>query len=374
MYHKGRGVPKDAKTAVKWYRLAAKQGHGDAKRSLDLLNRLEKKKQLAAAGKMIQARCLFDKKHTIVVNFDSAGGKQDLPELGIPENSEVIFLKNEIVVKFNDGSKKATLSFNLKNGKVLFNEKDGGGTCTYSNLSLLKNKSSQGASLREKKTGTYKDGKKEIRAVEKKEDTKKSTENRAAAKRESDYQKGRDAYYKGDYATALRVFKPLAERGHTQAATKLGIMYTFRQGVPQDAKEASKWNKIAGTHDAVQQWVRGNVEANAYYKAKNKIQSAANKRATQYRWNVYNSERIIELGKAVDAYWKDDYATALRVFKSMEKKGDAQAQYMLGQMYERGEGVPNKDNKTALKWYRLSGEQGFPMAKRALNRLRRIWK
>ena len=37
-----------------------------------------------------------------------------------------------------------------------------------------------------------------------------------------DYQKGLDAYNKGDYATALREWKPLAEQGHARAQTNLG--------------------------------------------------------------------------------------------------------------------------------------------------------
>ena len=40
-----------------------------------------------------------------------------------------------------------------------------------------------------------------------------------------DYQKGLDAYNKGDYAAALREWKPLAERGHAGAQTYLGWMY-----------------------------------------------------------------------------------------------------------------------------------------------------
>ena len=34
MYEKGQGVPQDYKTAVKWYRLAAEQGHANAQSNL----------------------------------------------------------------------------------------------------------------------------------------------------------------------------------------------------------------------------------------------------------------------------------------------------------------------------------------------------
>ena len=40
----------------------------------------------------------------------------------------------------------------------------------------------------------------------------------------------------------------------------------------------------------------------------------------------------------------------------LAKQGIAEAQYNLGLMYSKGEGMPN-DDKEAVKWYRLSAEQ-----------------
>ena len=59
-----------------------------------------------------------------------------------------------------------------------------------------------------------------------------------------DFQKGMEAYNKGDYATALKEWKPLAEGGDTDAQYNLGIMYDEGQGVPQDYQEAEKWYTI----------------------------------------------------------------------------------------------------------------------------------
>ena len=39
-----------------------------------------------------------------------------------------------------------------------------------------------------------------------------------------DYQKGLEAARRGDYATALREWRPLAEQGHAQAQSDLGLM------------------------------------------------------------------------------------------------------------------------------------------------------
>ena len=43
------------------------------------------------------------------------------------------------------------------------------------------------------------------------------------------------------------------------------------------------------------------------------------------------------------------------------EQGDAKAQYILGRMYENGQGVP-QDYKEAVKWYRRSAEQGHSKA------------
>jgi TPR repeat protein len=42
------------------------------------------------------------------------------------------------------------------------------------------------------------------------------------------------AYNKGDYATALRLLRPLAQQSNAQAKFHLGFMYAIGQGVPQD--------------------------------------------------------------------------------------------------------------------------------------------
>jgi hypothetical protein len=61
----------------------------------------------------------------------------------------------------------------------------------------------------------------------------------------SDFQTGSAAYKSGVYATALRIWTPLAEQGYAGAQYNLGQMYRLGQGVPQDYKTAVKWYKLA---------------------------------------------------------------------------------------------------------------------------------
>ena len=56
-----------------------------------------------------------------------------------------------------------------------------------------------------------------------------------------DFWKGAKAHTRGDYATALRELRPLAERGEVLSQYLLGLMYHEGRGVPQDYAEAVKW-------------------------------------------------------------------------------------------------------------------------------------
>ena len=51
-----------------------------------------------------------------------------------------------------------------------------------------------------------------------------------------DLNKGFKAFNAGDYATALKEWKPLAEQGNEKAQNILGAMYYEGIGVPQDRK------------------------------------------------------------------------------------------------------------------------------------------
>jgi len=61
----------------------------------------------------------------------------------------------------------------------------------------------------------------------------------------ADFEDGVKAARQGDYATALKEWKLLAEQGHASAQYNLGVMYANGQGVPQDYAEAMKWYRKA---------------------------------------------------------------------------------------------------------------------------------
>jgi uncharacterized protein len=71
----------------------------------------------------------------------------------------------------------------------------------------------------------------------------------------------------------------------------------------------------------------------------------------------YNLGVMYEKGQGVP----QDYKTAVKWYRLAAEQGIASAQYNLGLMYDKGRGVP-QDYKTAVKWYRLAVKQGYARA------------
>lgn len=62
---------------------------------------------------------------------------------------------------------------------------------------------------------------------------------------QSGFDKGASAYKRGDFETALAVFRPLAESGDAKAQSILGLMYSYGEGVPEDYRESARWYRRA---------------------------------------------------------------------------------------------------------------------------------
>ena len=148
----------------------------------------------------------------------------------------------------------------------------------------------------------------------------------------ADFQKGLDAYERGDYATALKEFTPLAEPGYALAQYNLGVGYALAQfnlgamydkgrGVPQDYQTAVKWYTLAAE--------KGYAPAQ------------------------YNLGVMYGMGQGVP----EDYKTAVKWFALAAEQGYAPAQFNLGVMYAKGDGVI-KDNVYAHMWGNIAASNG----------------
>ena len=130
------------------------------------------------------------------------------------------------------------------------------------------------------------------------------------------------AYNRGDYATALREFRPLAEQGDAGAQTSLGNIYFRGEGVPPDHNQAVRWYAKAAA--------QGDADAQ------------------------HNLGLMYVHGEGVP----QDYGEAVRWFRQAANQGDASAQTNLGIMYFIGEGML-RDLTQAYMWYDLASSR-FP--------------
>jgi TPR repeat protein len=143
-----------------------------------------------------------------------------------------------------------------------------------------------------------------------------------------DFYKGSDAYISGDYATALKEFRPLADQGDAVAQNKLGLMYENGEGVTQDYAEAVKWYRKAAEQG--------------------------------FAWAQFNLGRMYDNGQGVT----QDYAEAVKWYRKVAEQGYPLAQDNLGVMYFNGNGVL-QDTIAAHMWFNIAAANGHPGAAKA---------
>ena len=61
---------------------------------------------------------------------------------------------------------------------------------------------------------------------------------------------------------------------------------------------------------------------------------------------------------AATAYEREDYATAYRLYLQLADQGNLAAEYNLGVLYSRGQGLP-QDDAEAARWWRQAADQGY---------------
>jgi TPR repeat protein len=128
------------------------------------------------------------------------------------------------------------------------------------------------------------------------------------------------AYQRGDYATALGLWRPLAKQGDADAQFYLGVLYESGQGVLRNDAEAIKWyRKAAEQDDAVAQFNLG---------------------------IMYAKGEGVPQNDGEAAHW----------YRLAADQGLAGAQFDLGIMYAQGQGMP-QDYVQAHMWLNLAASQ-----------------
>jgi hypothetical protein len=132
---------------------------------------------------------------------------------------------------------------------------------------------------------------------------------------------GYEALSKKDYVTAANEYRPLAERGDPEAQYRIGRMYEFGNGYPQDKAQGIAWIRKAAA--------QGHADA----------------------------EQELGVIYATGDGVKQDNVQAVAWFRKAAEQGEATAQYNLGLLYAKGQGVA-RDYAQAVDWWRKSAVQG----------------
>ena len=127
------------------------------------------------------------------------------------------------------------------------------------------------------------------------------------------WEEGHAAFKRGDYATALHLWRPLAEQGEAVVQMLLGGMYQEGRSVPIDYAEAVKWYRLA----AEQGQAVAQVNLGVTY--------------------FFGHQGVPQ-----------DYAEALKWYRLAAEQGEVRAQRLLGVIYHQGQGAP-QDYAEALK-------------------------
>jgi hypothetical protein len=170
-------------------------------------------------------------------------------------------------------------------------------------------------------------------------------------------QEGEMASNRGDYATALRLWRPLGDQGNAEAQFNLGILYELGRGVPQDDEVAANWYRRAADQGHITaQFYLGIMYANGH--------SVLRDYAVAVKW----TRRAADQGYApAQAYLglmyyvgyrvPQDYAVAASWYRKAADQGDVAAQFYLGSMYQDGAGL-QQDNVNAYTCLDLAAAEG----------------
>ena len=133
---------------------------------------------------------------------------------------------------------------------------------------------------------------------------------------------GDDAYGRGDYATALEVYRSLAEQGNANAEYYLGVMSEFGHGVEKDSAATVTWYRKAAEGGSV---------------------------LAQLKLGLIHDEGLGGVPQ--------DRIEAIRWYRMAAEQGlIAEAMRKIGWIYHRGNGVP-QDHTQAFFWFSLAARE-----------------
>jgi len=174
----------------------------------------------------------------------------------------------------------------------------------------------------------------------------------------ADFQKGLDAYKKGDFSKAAKEWRPLAEGGDAEAQYNLGIMYLLGEGISRKdvvrmPDLATDWIRKASTKNhpdalglVASFYERGKFGFNKDLKKAVKLRTRAAE--TGDGLAIYNLSQVFLNGWGVE----QNYDKAMSLLKNAASKNIQLAMYNLGVMHLKSEKYKNL--KASYMWFDLT--------------------
>ena len=148
----------------------------------------------------------------------------------------------------------------------------------------------------------------------------------------TDFYAGLDAFNRGEYASAHRIWLALAQQGDVEAQFRLARLCAEGKGTDVDDVAAVKWYRLAAA--------QGHARAQS------------------------GLGYMLHSGRGGES----DLGEAIEWYRKAAAQGRASAQFNLGKIHLDGDGVAADENE-AVRWFRIAASQGYPAALAALARL-----
>jgi TPR repeat protein len=163
------------------------------------------------------------------------------------------------------------------------------------------------------------------------------------------------------YTAALSEWKLLASANNAEAQFQLGVMYGAGLGVDTDINVAVSWYQKAARQNHAE---AAYVMCIAYAKGQGvKVDRELSDQWLRKAADLGSTNAQNGLGSI--HYRKQEFADALVWYRKAAAKKDPDAQFNIGNIYNRGKGVEINEQE-AIKWFTLAAEQNDDRAQNEL--------
>lgn len=162
-----------------------------------------------------------------------------------------------------------------------------------------------------------------------------------------------------EYQDALAVYFPLALKGYARAQTNLGEMFSMGRGLPRLERLGNWLHHLAAVKGDSHGQVRmGFIHALGDFVPKNENRAVYWFRLAANQGDPEGQQQL------ADAYWDgvgvpQSYSKAFHLYRLAAVQGHPEHQFILALHYDVSEPAVLQDKAEAARWYKLSAEQGY---------------